>query len=164
MSKPLITFVVAMAQNRVIGRDNQLPWHLPADLAHFKRLTVGKPIVMGRKVYDSIDRPLPERHNIVLTRDPNLSIPGCTVVNSRDQALAAAGPVEEVAVIGGAQIYELFLPVVDVIHLTIVEAEIAGDTYFPELPEQAWKAKEEAIRPPDEKNPYPLRFITLTRA
>jgi dihydrofolate reductase len=163
MTKPLISFVVAMAQNRVIGRDNQLPWHLPADLAHFKRLTVGKPIVMGRKVYDSIGRPLPERHNVVLSRDLNLTIPGCTVVNAPEAALAAAGPVDEVAVIGGAQIYALFLPIVDIIHLTIVEADIPGDTYFPELPERDWKATEESFRAPDEKNLYPLRFITLER-
>lgn len=164
MTRPRISFVVAMAQNRVIGRDNQLPWHLPADLAHFKRLTLGKPVVMGRRVYDSIGRPLPGRHNIVLSRNPDLRIEGCTVVHSPEAAIAAAGAVEEIAVIGGEQIYRLFLPLVDIVHLTEVEADVPGDTFFPELPAAEWKVVAEERRAADEKNPYPLRFVSYARS
>lgn len=163
MNKPVLTAVVAMARNRVIGRDNQLPWYLPADLAHFKRLTVGKPVVMGRRVYDSIGRPLPDRHNIVLSRDRDLRLPGCTVVHDPEEALRAAGAASEVAIIGGEQIYRLFLPQLDVVRLTLVDADIDGDTYFPELP-GSWREVSREERAPDERNPHPLCFITLERA
>jgi len=152
-----------MAENRVIGRDNQLPWHLPADLAHFKRLTLGKPVIMGRLVYESIGRPLPGRHNIVLSRNPAFVAEGCTVVHDPDAALAAAGNVDEVAVIGGEQIYRLFLPLADVIHLTVVHAEVPGDTYFPSLPDLEWTEHDRTTRAADERNAYPLSFVTLVR-
>ncbi len=126
-----IAIVVAMAANRVIGRDNQLPWHLPADLKHFKQLTLGKPVVMGRKTYASIGRPLPERTNIVVTRDRDYEAPGCVVVHSLDEALAAAGEAAEVMVIGGAGIYRQVLPRTDTLYLTEVHAEFEGDTLFP---------------------------------
>lgn len=161
---PLISQVVAMAENRVIGRDNQLPWHLPADLAHFKRMTMGKPIVMGRKAYQAIGRPLPGRHNIVMTRNPAFVADGCTVVGSPAAALAAAGEVDEVAVIGGEEIYRLFLPQTDRIHLTIVHAEIAGDTWFPPLDMTQWDTSERIERDADERNPYRMTFLTLDRA
>lgn len=163
MNKPILAAVVAMARNRVIGRDNQLPWHLPADLAHFKRLTLGKPVIMGRRVYDSIGRPLPERHNIVLSRDRSLRLADCTVVHDPEEALRAAGPAGEVAIIGGEQIYRLFLPRLDVIHLTLVDAEIEGDTFFPEPPGR-WREVSREHRPADRHNPYALDFITLERA
>lgn len=151
-----------MAENRVIGKDGDLPWRLPADLAHFKRLTVGKPVVMGRKVYDSIGRPLPDRQNIVLTRNPEFQAPGCVVVHSPEEALkAAAGP--EIMIIGGEEIYRLYLPQVERVELTLVHAEIGGDTFFPELPGQ-WTETARRERAADERNPYDLSFLTLDRA
>lgn len=160
---PLITQVVAMAENRVIGRDNALPWHLPADLAHFKHVTMGKPIVMGRKAFEAIGRPLPGRHNIVMTRNPNYTAAGCSVVHSLEQALAAAGAVEEIAVIGGEDIYRLFLPITDLIHLTVVHAEIDGDTWYPPLDQSAWRTVEQHERPADAKNPHRMTFMQLRR-
>lgn len=160
---PLITQVVAMAENRVIGRDNALPWHLPADLAHFKKVTLGKPIIMGRKAHESIGRPLPGRHNIVMSRNPAYVAAGCTVVHSLEKAIAAAGDVEEIAVIGGEEIYRLFLPITDRIHLTIVHAELEGDTRFPPLSEADWRTVERIERPADERNPYALTFLELQR-
>lgn len=160
---PRITQVVAMAENRVIGRDNALPWHLPADLAHFKRLTMGKPIVMGRKAFEAIGRPLPGRHNIVLTRNRGYAAEGCTVVHTLDEAIVAAGDVEEVAVIGGEQIYRQFLPRADRIHLTVVHAEVDGDTWFPPLEEGAWRTVGREFRPADDKNPYAMSFLQLER-
>jgi len=161
--KPSISFVVAMAENRVIGRDNKLPWHLPADLARFKQLTLGKPVIMGRLVHESIGRPLPGRHNIVLTRNPNYRAEGCTVVHDPAAALAAAGMVPEIVVIGGEQIYRLFMPLADRIELTLVHAEIPGDTRFPPLSPNQWLEIARSERPADERNPYPLSFITLER-
>lgn len=160
---PLISQVVAMAENRVIGRDNQLPWHLPADLAHFKRVTMDKPIVMGRKAHEAIGRPLPGRHNIVMTRNPAYQAPGCTVVQSADAAIAAAGDVEEIAVIGGEEIYRLFLPRTDLIHLTIVHAAIDGDTWFPPLDDSEWRTVSQQQRQADDRNPYRMTFLTLER-
>ncbi len=158
---PRLTFVVAMAENRVIGKDGDLPWRLPADLAHFKRLTVGKPVVMGRKVYDSIGRALPDRQNIVLTRNPEFQAPGCVVAHSPEEALKAAdGP--EIMVIGGEEIYRLYLPQVERVELTLVHAKIGGDTFFPELPGQ-WMETARRERAADERNPYALSFLTLER-
>ncbi|PNY79851.1 dihydrofolate reductase [Deinococcus koreensis] len=160
---PRLTFVVAMAENRVIGKDGDLPWRLPADLFHFKRLTLGKPVVMGRKVYDSLQRPLPERHNIVLSRNPGYHAPGCTVVTSPDAALDAAGDVPEVMIIGGEEIYRLYLPQTDRVELTLVHAQIVGDTWFPELPGE-WREVARRERPADERNRYDLSFLTLEPA
>ncbi|MFC3720616.1 dihydrofolate reductase [Deinococcus metalli] len=160
---PRVIFVVAMTHpGRVIGRDGGLPWRLPADLAHFKRLTLGKPVIMGRKVYDSIGRPLPERTNIVLTRNPAFSAPGCEVVHDPRAALDAAGDVPEVMVIGGEEIYRVYLPDVSVVELTLVHADIPGDTSFPELP-GAWHEAARRERPADDRNPYDLSFLRLER-
>ena len=132
---PVITFVVAMTEDeRVIGRDNQLPWSLPADMQHFRRLTLGKPVIMGRKVHQGIGRPLPKRQNIVLSRDGHYQAPGCQVCHTSQAALDAAGQGPEVMVIGGAQVYEAYLPLVTCLHLTVVHAQIPGDTFFPVLP------------------------------
>ena len=125
----IVSLVVARADNGVIGRDNALPWRLPADLQHFKRLTMGKPIVMGRRTFESIGRPLPGRENIVLTRDPDWRAEGVTVAAGLDIALA--NDVPEVAIIGGAAVYALALPLADRIHLTEVHASPEGDTLLP---------------------------------
>jgi dihydrofolate reductase len=160
---PLISQVVAMAENRVIGRDNALPWHLPADLAHFKQVTLGKPIIMGRKAHEAIGRPLPGRHNIVMSRNTGYQAEGCTVVHSLEAAIAAAGLVDEIAVIGGEDIYRLFLPITDLIHLTMVHADIDGDTWYPPLDESAWRTTEQRARAADERNPYRMTFLQLQR-
>ena len=123
----MITLIVAVADNGVIGRDNALPWHLPDDLKRFKRLTLGKPIVMGRKTFESIGKPLPGRQNIVVTRDANYRREGITVVHGIDDAVRAAGEATELMVIGGAELFRLFLPRATRIHLTRVHADVAGD-------------------------------------
>lgn len=159
----LISFIVAMDRNRLIGRDNALPWHLPADLAHFKSVTLGKPIVMGRKTYASIGRPLPGRHNIVISRNQHFSAPGCTVVTSIDAALLAAGDVEEVVVIGGAQLYNELLPRAQRIYLTRIDAAFDGDAWFTELDALVWQELERSDQAQDERNAYNYSFITLER-
>ena len=143
------SLVVAMARNRVIGRDNQLPWRLPADLAYFKRVTMGHPIIMGRRTYESIGRPLPGRLNIVVSRNPQFRAPGCTVVPSLDDAWRAAGEADEVCVIGGTSIFAEALPAADRIHLTEVEAEVPGDTWFPEFDRGEWTEREVEHHAPD---------------
>jgi dihydrofolate reductase len=162
-NRPTIAFIVAMTDDRVIGRGNQLPWHLPADLAHFRRLTLGKPIVMGRRTFESIGRPLPERHNIVLTRDPGFQPQGCTVTHDLDAALAAAGAAEELMVIGGADIFRLFLPLADRLYLTQVHAEIPGDVFFPALDEDEWIERDRDEHGVGPRNEYPLTYLTYER-
>lgn len=157
------SLVVAMAANRVIGRDNALPWRLPADLAHFKKVTMGHPIVMGRRTYESIGGPLPGRKNIVVTRNAAFQAPGCTVVPSLEAAWKAAGDAEEVCVIGGTSLFAETLPIADVIHLTEVEAEVPGDTYFPAFDRGQWRETEIARQPADGRHAYPIRILELER-
>jgi dihydrofolate reductase len=158
-----IAIVVAMAENRVIGRNNRLPWHLPADLRHFKQLTLGKPVLMGRRTHESIGRPLPERTNIVVTRDRTYTAPGCVVAHSLENALEAAAGCAEAMVIGGTELYQQLLPRADRIYLTLVHAEFEGDAVFPELPPAEWREVERTDCPPDEKNPWPYSFVRLER-
>jgi dihydrofolate reductase len=160
MSRPSVTLVVAMGRNRVIGRDGDMPWHLPADLAHFKRVTMGKPIIMGRKTYESIGRPLPGRENVVITRDQSYTASGCTVVHSIDAALE--GREGEVMVIGGGEIYRQALDHARCIHMTVVDAEPEGDVSFPTL-DPSWRTVSREDHPADEKNAHALRFICLER-
>ncbi|KRW61719.1 dihydrofolate reductase [Pseudomonas sp. TTU2014-080ASC] len=145
MNKTLpLSLIAALAENRVIGRDNQLPWHLPADLKHFKALTLGKPIIMGRKTWDSLGRPLPGRLNLVVTRQAGLQLEGAEVFTSLDAAVqraqewGLAEDSEEVMLIGGAQLYELGLSQADRLYLTRVLLSPQGDAFFPEVPEQDW--------------------------
>ena len=158
-----ISIIVAMAENRVIGRDNQLPWHLPADLKHFKATTLGKPILMGRKTWESIGRPLPERTNIVITRDGNYTASGCVVVHSLDAALSAAEHHAEVMIIGGAELYRQVLPQADTLYLTLVHGEFEGDTRFPQWETDAWREVERIDHEADDRNPHAYSFITLER-
>jgi dihydrofolate reductase len=157
------SLVVAMARNRVIGRDNALPWRLPEDLAYFKRVTLGRPVVMGRRTYESIGKPLPGRDNIVVTHRKDLPAPGCIVVQSLDGAWKAAGGAAEVCVIGGTSLFEETLPLADVIHLTEVAAEVEGDTYFPDFDRAAWRETEVARHPADSRHAYPFRIVRLER-
>lgn len=160
-----ISLIVAMDENGLIGAGGSLPWHLPADLGHFKRTTVGKPILMGRRTHESIGRPLPERDNIVLTRDPDYRADGCTVVTSFGEARSHAreAGAAELMVIGGAQIYALALPKARRIYLTRVHDAFAGDTYFPDIDFEEWEQIERHRYPGSERNPYPYSFITLRR-
>ena len=162
-NRPLISFVVAMTPAHVIGRDNQLPWHIPADLAHFKHLTLGKPVVMGRRTFEAIGRPLPQRHNIVVTRDRNYAPEGCTLVHSVQDALSAAGNAPEIVVIGGAQIFEELLPQANVLHVTYVYAEIHGDTFFPRISPDDWLEHDREELAVGSRNAYPLSFVTFCR-
>jgi dihydrofolate reductase len=159
----IISIIVAAAQNGVIGSDNQLPWRLPDDLRHFKALSLGKPVVMGRKTFESIGRPLPGRANIVVSRRRDLQIDGVTVVASIDAALAAAGPVPEVVVIGGAEIFRQVLPQTHTIHLTRVHAQVPGDVIFPPLDPAAWREVATEHHPADARHPYAFSFVTMQR-
>ncbi|WP_413111226.1 type 3 dihydrofolate reductase [Thaumasiovibrio sp. DFM-14] len=157
-----ISMIAAMAQGRVIGKDNDMPWHLPADFAWFKRCTMGKPIVMGRKTYDSIGRPLPGRHNIVVSRNADLVIDGVDVVASLQEAKACAGDVAELMVIGGGSFYQACLPEAERLYLTFIDAHIAGDTQFPVWGDE-WRVVHQEAYSADEKNAYDLTFSILER-
>ncbi|HHF2995943.1 type 3 dihydrofolate reductase [Vibrio diabolicus] len=158
----IISMIAAMADNRIIGKDNQMPWHLPADFAWFKRCTMGKPVVMGRKTYESIGRPLPGRLNIVISRDETLKIEGATTVTSIEQALDVAGDVEEVMIIGGGAIYASCLPMANKLYVTHIEAAIDGDTQFPDWGDQFKETYSETYQA-DEKNAYNMRFTVLEK-
>jgi len=158
-----VTLIVAADRRGVIGRDGGLPWHLPDDLRRFKARTMGKPIVMGRRTWDSIGKPLPGRHNIVITRQPSLVLDGATVVDSLDAALRAAGAVPEVCVIGGAEIFRLALPAATTVELTAVEADVGGDTFLPVLDAADWVETSREAHPADARHDYPFTFVTLRR-
>lgn len=164
---PELVAIVAMTENRVIGRDGGMPWHLPADFAHFKRLSLARPNVMGRRVWDSLGgKALPGRTNIVLTRQEEFAAPGALVAHDPAQALALAhthlGEHGEIAIIGGEEIYRLYLDQLTRVELTLIHAELEGDTFFPELPSE-WDTVAERERPADERNRYDLTFRTLVR-
>jgi dihydrofolate reductase len=159
----IVSLIVAMTDQRVIGIENRLPWHLPGDMQWFRRHTLGKPVIMGRKTYESIGRALPERTNIVISRDADYRAEGCTVVRSPEEALAAAGDVPEVMVMGGASIYAHFLAQADRLYLTLVHAAIDGDAFFPEFDQSAWREVEREERAPDQTNPYPYSFTVRER-
>jgi dihydrofolate reductase len=160
---PLLSLIVARAQNGVIGRDNALPWRLPQDLKRFRALTLGKPILMGRRTFESIGRALPGRTNLVLTRDRHWHAPGVLVVHSVEEALALTRASAELVVIGGAQIFRLLLPQARRIYLTDVHADIPGDTFFPEIDRTQWADVERHQQPADARHAHPLTFVTLER-
>lgn len=159
----MISIIVAVADNGTIGSDNRLPWHLPDDLKRFKALSLGKPVVMGRRTFDSIGRPLPGRTNIVVSRQSGLAIEGVLVVHSVDAALAAAGTVPEIVVIGGAEIFRQVLPRTTTIHLTHVHARVAGDVVFPEIDPALWREAAVEHHAADERHQYAFSFVTLQR-
>lgn len=159
----VVSIVVAMDERGAIGRDGQLPWRLPEDLKHFKALTMGKPIVMGRKTWDSLGRPLPGRHNIVLSRRTGFAPAGATVVDSLPAALRAAGEVPEVCVIGGAAIYRLALPLARTVHLTRVHTVVEADVFFPALDPNEWREIDRDDHAADERHACPYSFVTLER-
>ena len=159
-----ISMIAAMAEQRVIGLDNKMPWHLPGDLAFFKRVTLGKPVIMGRKTYQSIGRPLPGRANIVLTRDKDLQIAGVSCVQTVQQAMELVQDAEEVMVIGGAAIYQQFMQQTTRLYLTFIDLKVTGDTRFPDYQAIAdWQEIEREAHLADEKNAYNYQFVTLQR-
>lgn len=159
----LLTLIVARARNGVIGRDNTLPWRLPEDLAHFKRTTMGAPVIMGRKTWESIGRPLPGRRNIVVSRNPELRLDGAEIASSLEDALRLCVGVEQAFLIGGAQLYAEALPSADRLIVTEIDAEFEGDAHFPEIDPQRWIATERE-RHHSEANGFDYAFVTYERA
>jgi dihydrofolate reductase len=162
-ARPSVALIVAMARNGVIGRGNAMPWHLPADLKRFRTLTLGKPILMGRRTYDAIGRALPGRDNLVMTRTRDWRAAGVTGVHSVDEALQRAAPSAELAVIGGAEVYQLTLPLASRIYLTRVLADVDGDTFFPQFSPHEWRDTECSEYAADERHAYAMKFVTLER-
>lgn len=160
----MTTIVVAMGKNREIGVDNQLLWHLPKDLKHFKEITSGHPIVMGRKTYESIGKPLPNRTNIVVSRKKDWFEEGILIVGSLKEALKFAKKIDEnVFIIGGGNIYEQTINLVDKLEVTLVDAELNADTFFPKIDEKIWRKTDEICHQKDEKNNYNFCFQTFER-
>ena len=163
--KPIVSIIAAMARNRVIGINNTLPWHLPADFKHFKQVTLGKPVVMGRMTYESIGKPLPGRTNIIVTGDSNYrpenADDSCIVCHSLDEALAAAGLVDEIMIIGGASFYAQTLPRADRLYLTVIDEDFDGDAWFPEFDAEDWQEIERTHGTVDDRNPHRHYFVTL---
>ncbi|MGL5598163.1 MAG: type 3 dihydrofolate reductase [Aeromonas sp.] len=160
-----ISMIAAMAHDRVIGLTNQMPWHLPADLAHFKRVTLGKPVLMGRKTFESIGRPLPGRRNLVISRNPDYQRAGIEVVGSIEGALTllASSATEELMVIGGGHLYAQMLPLASCLYLTCIDLCVEGDTHFPAFDADEWQCIERKPHLADEKNPHPYCFETWQR-
>jgi dihydrofolate reductase len=164
VNRPLISLIAAMADDQAIGIENRLPWKLPADMRWFRLHTLGKPIVMGRKTFESFGgRPLPERTNIVITRDENYQADGAVVVHGIDEAIAAAGDVDEVMIIGGESFYEQMLPQADRFYVTLVHGKFEADAWFPQFDWNEWKELERTEYPADEKNAYACSFVVLQR-
>jgi dihydrofolate reductase len=158
----MVCIVAAMAENRVIGYRNRLPWHLPADLAHFKRLTLDKPVVMGRRTWESLPGPLPRRTHIVVTRDPSYRAEGCILVETPEAALEAVD-APEIMVVGGESLYRAMLPKASRMYVTLVAASPEGDAHFPEWVPESWREVSRERRPCDERNAFDLTFLTLER-
>jgi dihydrofolate reductase len=160
----IVSLIWAMAKNRVIGIENRLPWKLPADMKWFRQHTLGKPIIMGRKTFESFGgKPLPERKNIVITQDKTYQPDNVKVTRSIDEALTLCGDEEEVMIIGGMSLYKQTLPIADRLYMTLVDAEPAGDAWFPEFDLGQWIETEKHIHEADEKNAYPCEFSILNR-
>lgn len=160
----IVSMIAAMAEDRIIGLDGSMPWHLPADLAYFKRSTMGCPVIMGRRTYDSIGKALPGRHNIVLSRNASLVLESCDVVQDLATALSlVTSEVEEVFIIGGQQLYEQALPMTNRLYLTHINAKIAGDTKFPDYSVYTWKQLSYSEFSADDRNAWPYSFELLER-
>ena len=158
-----VSIIVAVAKNGIIGKENDLPWCLSEDLKHFKRTTLGKPVIMGRKTYESVGKPLPGRRNIVVSRNPSYEVEGCEVAHSIEEAVEMAAAADEVMVLGGGRLYADALPITDRIYLTRVDAEVEGDTRFPDLDMGEWQEVDRWTHPADEKNDFPCTFLILER-
>lgn len=160
---PVISLIAAMARNRVIGVDGRLPWRLPAEMRWFRQMTLNKPVLMGRRTYESIGRPLPRRYNLILTHQTDYVASGCTVVHSLTAALQAVRAAPELMVIGGASLYHALLPAAGRLYLSIVAAEMEGDVFFPQLAWEAWRVVWESWQPADAENSYAFQSCILER-
>ena len=158
-----VSLIAAMGRDRVIGRDNDMPWRVPADMRRFRQLTLGKPVVMGRRTFESIGRPLPRRRNLVLSRRPGLDLAGVEVIGELDEALARCRGEPEVMIAGGAQIYRLALPLADRMYLTYIDQAFPGDARFPPFVDSDWERVAEDHHPAGDDSPYDLRFVRLER-
>ncbi len=152
-----------MTRNRIIGRNNELPWHLPADLKHFKALTMGKPMIMGRKTWESLPGLLPGRQHIVVSRNPDYVAQDAILALSLDEAIAAAGDAPEVMIIGGANLYQQALEIANTLYITLIDTEVDGDVSFPQLDKTVWTQSQFEHHSADEKNPHDYSFITYRR-
>lgn len=160
----MTTIIVAMGENREIGKDNQLLWHLPADLKHFKEITSGHPIIMGRKTYESIGKPLPNRTNIVVSTKKDWFEEGILIVGSLKEAIKFAKKIDEnIFIIGGGKIYEQCMEIADRLEVTLVKTNLEADTYFPKIDEKNWQKVDEICYPADEKNQYDFCFQTYEK-
>ena len=158
-----LSIITAMDENRLIGSNNSLPWHLPADFAYFKRVTMDKPIIMGRKTYESIGRPLPGRRNIIISRDPDYHAEGCETANSLQAALELVADQDEAMLIGGANLYAQTLELADTLYITEIHATFKGDAWFPVIDPEIWSETTREDHAADEKNAYAYSFVTYTR-
>jgi len=159
----ITSIIVAMDMNRVIGKDNQLPWRLPRELQYVKQTTMGHPIILGRKNYEAIGRPLPGRRNIVMTKDPQFSAEGCEIAHSVEEVYQLCEGEEEIFIFGGEQIYKLFLEKTDKLYVTVIHHEFEGDTFFPEIDYNQWKEISKVQGITDEKNPYTYFYHVYER-
>ncbi len=160
----MISIIAAMANERVIGLNGDMPWHMPADLAHFKRLTQGKAIIMGRKTFESLPGALPNRRNIVVSRNLDYKADGCWVCASLEQAIEKAyTEASEVMIVGGAHIYQLALDQASKLYLTHIQADVAGDTFFPKWEKSNWRVVSQSVHDADERNPYNYSFVEYER-
>jgi len=160
---PKINLIAAMANNRTIGMNNQMPWHLPADLKHFKAITLKHPVIMGRKTYQSIGKALPGRRNIVVTRDPDFCLDDAEVVNDLDRAVKLCDDVSDIMIIGGANIYNQMLDQADRLYLTFIDLDVKGDTFFPDWQRLGFQQTSTEAHLPDDKNKYAYQFVTFER-
>jgi dihydrofolate reductase len=162
-TRSIIALMAAVGENMVIGKDGDLPWHLPSDLRYFKRMTLGKPVIMGRKTLESLGKPLPGRKNIILTRQEDFFFEGTEIATSLDEALMRAGDAEEIVILGGGKVYTELLPQADRLYLTVVHADFDGDTYFPAFDIDEWAVVEQDSREADEHNAHAHTFFVLER-
>lgn len=159
----ILSLIAAIDERGGIGKNGKIPWRLPADMKHFKELTLGKPVIMGWKTFESIGKALPERKNIVLTEDAAFRVEGITPAHSAEEALAVAAPAEEIMIIGGGATYRQFLPLAKRMYLTRVHGVFDSDTFFPEFNADEWREVERADHPADEKNPSAFTFLTMEK-
>jgi dihydrofolate reductase len=160
---PRLAIIVAMAKNRTIGVDNTLPWRCPEDLKHFKALTMGHHMIMGRKTYDSIGKPLPGRTTVVVTRNEGLQIEGCLMAHSLEQSIAACAGDEEVFVVGGAELYTQALPLVDTLYITEIQQDVEGDAHFPAFDKAEWQEVSREVRKQETPQPLEYHFVCYRR-
>lgn len=163
MSKPRISIIVAMAQNRTIGINNTLPWRCPKDLKHFKALTMGHHMIMGRKTFDSIGKPLPGRTTVIATRNKDLTIEGCIIAHSLEEAIAACAGDEEIFIVGGAELYAQAMPLVDTLYITEIQQNVEGDAHFPEFDQAEWLEVAREQRSQETPQPLEYHFVTYRR-